>query len=73
MQDKRLREIGRLIDEARKEAGITKQALGEACGYVGPNAFRNVIKWEQGQLAVPSCRVRRLSEAIHVPLDQLIP
>ena len=73
MQEERLKEIGRLIDAARRHEGISKQKLGEACGYVGPNAFRNVIRWEQGDLAVPSHRVRRLSEALHVPLDSLIP
>lgn len=58
---------------ARKAAGLTQRQVGELCGYKGNSAERTVQHWESGRSYPPLEKIRALAQALHVPLETLIP
>ena len=65
--------IGELIAQARKAAGLTQKQLGEMIGYKGPNADIMIQRFEANKREVPLSKVRALSKALNIPLENLIP
>jgi len=66
-------EVGQIIRKTREERHMSKQALAEACGYEGKMAYRVVYGWECGERDIPCTRLRKLAEALQIPVERLIP
>lgn len=66
-------EYGDMIRQLRTAAGLTQKALGEACGYIEASAERSVRHWESGRSYPPIEMLRALAQALHVPVESLIP
>lgn len=65
--------IGETIKAARVKKRLTQQKLGELLGYTGRNAELMVQHWEHGRAAIPVDKIRPLSKALDIPLEDLIP
>lgn len=65
--------MGATIQKRRKDLGLTQKKLGELCGYEGRNAELMVQHWEHDRLQPSLEKLRPLSEALHITLDELIP
>lgn len=61
------------IKQARIEAGLTQQKLGEAAGYEGRSALVTVQRWEYGTRPIPTEKLRIVAQVLNLPLDDLIP
>ncbi len=70
MMDK---EICEKIKMARTAKKLTQKQLGELCGYEGRSAESTVQHWEYGTHSIPLSKLRKLSEALGLTLDDLIP
>lgn len=66
-------EYGEMIRAFRKAAGLTQKQLGLACGFDEKNADRNVRGWEAGKSYPTIYVLRRLSAALGVPIENLVP
>ena len=65
--------FGSLIKERRQTLRLTQRQLGEQCGYTGRSAETVVQSWEADRQPVPLDRLRRLANALKIPLETLIP
>lgn len=65
--------LGHRIRTARQLEGLTQKQLGLLCGYSEAVAERTVCYWEVGDRAPALDRLRPLSEALKIPLEQLLP
>lgn len=61
------------IKQARLDAGLTQQKLGELCGYDGSSAQTIVGRWETGTRPVPIEKLRIVAKTLNLTLDDLIP
>ena len=62
------RELGSRIAALRKQAGLTQTKLGEMIGV----SQQQVVSFEKGRRKVPVSALPKLSEALGVPVDELI-
>ena len=62
-------ELGAALRRARVAHGMTREALGAACGVSG----QQIDKYESGTNRVALSRLLALSIALRVPLTELIP
>ena len=62
------RELGSRIAALRLEAGLTQTRLGEMIGV----SQQQVVSFEKGRRKVPVSTLPKLSEALGVPVDELI-
>lgn len=61
------------IKQARLDAGLTQQKLGELCGYEGETAQVSVRRWEAGTRPVPIDKLRIVAKTLNLTLEDLIP
>lgn len=61
------------IKQARIDAGLTQQQLGEACGYPPNTASITARRWESGTRPVPLDKLRIVARTLKLKLDDLIP
>ena len=59
------RELGRLIAQAREEAGLTQQELADR---IGVKTAQSVSRYERGETEVRMRRLERIAEATGKPL-----
>ena len=62
------RELGSRIAALRKEARLTQTKLGEMIGV----SQQQVVSFEKGRRKVPVSTLPKLSEALGIPVDELI-
>lgn len=60
--------IGGRIKAARRQAGISQERLGEACGGI---TFQQVQKYEKGTNRVAGSRLIQIAQALRVPVADL--
>ena len=68
-----MKSMGSYIKACRIARGFTQEELGILCGYTPGSANKTVYTWEHDMQKVPLDRLRKLSKALQVPLDSLIP
>ena len=61
------------IKQARLDAGLTQQKLGELCGYTGDSAQVTVRRWEAGSRPIPLEKLRTVARLLNLTLEDLIP
>ena len=59
---------GEELKEARLDAKLTQQRLGELLGYTGRNAELMVQHWEHNRRNIPLRYYRKLAEILEIPL-----
>ena len=64
---------GEELKEARLDAKLTQQRLGELLGYTGRNAELMVQHWEHNRRNIPLRYYRKLAEILEIPLERMIP
>lgn len=61
--------LGFRIKKFREEAGLSQQEMAEALGI----SFQQLQKYEYGDTRLTVERLLKMSQILHVPLNQLIP
>ena len=65
--------LGKIIRDARIRAKLTQKQLGLLCEYKESSAERTVQHWEHDRQDPPLDKLRLLSRALKIPLEELIP
>ena len=65
--------IGEIIREARLKQDFTQKTLGDLLGYKMVDSGAIIRKWEAGVSLPPLDKIRKISQILDVPLDDLIP
>ena len=71
--DDLMTEYGEMIRSFRQAAGLTQKDLGLAMGYNESTADVSIRHIESGRNYPPIDRLRKMSAALGVPLENLIP
>lgn len=65
--------IGEIIQQKRKEAGMTQLQLGNAIGIEGRSGETTVQRWEHNRISPTVKYLRPLCRALGCTLEELIP
>lgn len=60
--------LGQAIEELRREAGLTQEALAERVG----TEFNRIGEWERGATDCRFSTLLRLAQGLEVPLDEIV-
>lgn len=67
-----LLEFGNRVKKYRNERGFTLEELAHRIGYTSENARSSVQKIEAGKIDPPASKIRKISEALNVPISVLM-
>lgn len=62
-------ELGTLIRDARKEAGLTQAELGELLGFSSPHNTPSLSRWETGKMGMTLRNFEKLLEFLPIKGD----
>lgn len=57
----------------RKLRKLSQRQLGEMIGYEGKVAKRMIQSYEYKQRPIPAKNIRKLANALDIPVDKLVP